>query len=40
MWPVLISNVLWLGIVIFYCLLFFWQAGRDRDAGTGFVDDE
>ena len=40
MWPVLISNILWLSIVIFYCLLFFWQARRDRANGTGLVDDD
>jgi len=37
--PVLVSIAMWLGICIIYCLLFFWQAGRDRKAGTGFVDD-
>ena len=37
--PVLISVALWLSACIVYCLLYFWQAGRDRKAGTGFADD-
>ncbi len=40
MLPVLFSNLLWLGIVAIYAGLLFWQAGRDRKAGTGFVDED
>jgi hypothetical protein len=35
--PVLLSNALWLGIMIAYCLLFFWQARRDR--GKSYYED-
>ena len=38
--PVLLSNALWLIVCIIYALLWFWQAGRDRKNGTGFVDDQ
>jgi hypothetical protein len=37
--PVLVSVGLWLSICITYAALYFWQAGRDRKAGTGFVND-
>ena len=40
MWPVLFSNLLWLIVCGIYAALLFWQAGRDRKAGTGFVDDD
>lgn len=40
MFEVLLSTALWLIICIIYCVLYFWQAGKDRAAGTGFVDDE
>ena len=40
MLPVLISNALWLFVCGAYAALLFWQAGRDRKAGTGFVDDD
>ncbi|MEC8321725.1 MAG: hypothetical protein VX726_08800 [Planctomycetota bacterium] len=38
--PVLLSNALWLLVCLAYAALLFWQAGRDRKAGTGFVDDD
>jgi hypothetical protein len=37
---VLISNLLWLMIVATYAGLLFWQAKRDRKAGTGFADED
>lgn len=40
MLPVLFSNLLWLLIVAAYAALLFWQARRDRKAGTGFVDED
>lgn len=40
MWPVLFSNLLWLIVCGIYAALLFWQAGRDRKNGTGFVDDD
>ncbi|MFM1832460.1 MAG: hypothetical protein RLZZ461_776 [Planctomycetota bacterium] len=40
MLPVLLSNLLWLVICGIYAALWFWQAGRDRKAGTGFVDKD
>ncbi len=40
MLPVLLSNLLWLVICGIYAALWFWPAGRDRTAGTGFVDKE
>ncbi len=40
MWPVLFSNLLWLLICGTYAGLLFWQAGRDRKSGSGFVDED
>ncbi|MDG1977094.1 MAG: hypothetical protein P8I44_00860 [Phycisphaerales bacterium] len=38
--PVLLSNAIWLIICLIYAGLLFWQAGRDRRNGTGFVEED
>ena len=38
--PVLLSNLLWLVVCGIYAALWFWQAGRDRKNGTGFIDED
>ena len=38
--PVLVSNAIWLVICLIYAGLLFWQAGRDRRNGTGFVEED
>ena len=38
--PVLISNAIWLAICLTYAGLLFWQAGRDRKNGTGYLEED
>ena len=38
--PVLISNAIWLAVCLIYAGLYFWQAGRDRKNGTGYLEED
>jgi hypothetical protein len=38
--PVLISNAIWLVVCLTYGGLYFWQAGKDRKNGTGYLEED